>query len=482
VKYTSTPAGNDATGKQSSSSPIPPKPGPDKSPPQDGLPVPRRYYAAGVVMVGMSLSVLDATIANVALPTISKALDIDPALSVWIVNAYSVTIVMLLLPMSALAERVGFRRMFAFGLGLFTLASLACSMADSLTTLTLARIFQGVGAASLMCMFGGLMRYIYPLSKLGRGISFNATLVALMSVLGPTLGSAILAVAKWPWIFAVNVPIGILGMFWVRYLPEVPRLRTRFDIPSALLCMVVFGVFIVGVDELVHDPLRGIGMIAISVLAGLMLVRRASRQAAPLVPVDLLRIKPIAYAVAASCCTFSAQMCAYVSLPFFFQSVLGRPYLQLGLLMAAWPVGTAIIAPVAGRLSDRYSAATLSGIGAACMTAGLLWLVLLPHTVGNIWIMAGMFACGLGFGFFQTPNNRSMIASAPRNRSGAVGGLQATTRVFGQSFGTALVATAFGVSSQHGPSVALVLGAICAAMGVLVNTVRFSRSARPAQS
>jgi DHA2 family multidrug resistance protein-like MFS transporter len=479
VKDTSQAAGSEEALKQDP--PSTPKPETAKPPPQDGLPKPRRYFAAGVVMVGMSLSVLDATIANVALPTISTDLHIDPAQSVWIVNAYSVSVVMLLLPMSALAERVGFRRMFALGLGLFTLASLGCSMADSLSTLTLARVIQGVGAASLMCMFGGLMRYIYPLSKLGRGISMNATLVALMSVLGPTLGSAILSVAAWPWIFAVNVPIGILGMFWVRYLPEVPRIKTPFDFVSAVLCMVVFGVFIVGVDNLVSDPIRGIGMVAVSILAGLLLVRRASRQTAPLVPVDLLRIEPVAYAVAASTCTFAAQMCAYVSLPFYFQSVLGRPYLQLGLLMAAWPVGTALIAPLAGRLSDRYSAATLSGIGAACMSAGLLWLVLLPNTVSNTWIMVGMFTCGLGFGFFQTPNNRSMIASAPRNRSGAIGGVQATTRVFGQSFGTALVATAFGLSTAHGPSVALALGSVCAALGVLVNTVRFSKSGRPAQ-
>jgi DHA2 family multidrug resistance protein-like MFS transporter len=452
--------------------------GASKSAVPDGLPTPRRYWAAAVVLLGMSLAVLDSTIANVALPTISADLNIDPASAVWIVNAYSVSVVVLLLPLSALAERVGFRRMFGLGLGLFTLASLGCAMADSLATLTLARIFQGVGAASLMCMFGGLMRYIYPLAKLGRGISVNATTVAIMSVLGPTLGSVILSVVHWPWIFAVNVPIGLFGMFLVRFLPDVPRVKTRFDIVSALLCMVVLGVFITGIDNLHSDLVRGVGMVAISVLAGILLVRRATRQAAPLVPVDLLRIPPIAYAVAASAFTFAAQMAAYVSLPFYFQSVLERSHLEVGMLMAAWPVGTGLIAPVAGRMSDRFSAATLSGVGAGCMTLGLVWLAVLPHSASNTWIMAGMFVCGLGFGFFQTPNNRSMISSAPRTRSGAIGGVQATTRVFGQSFGTALVATSFGLFPRHGPLVAVTLGAICAALAVVVNTVRFSRVGR----
>lgn len=474
----------DLRGSPASEQSSPSGAGPDKSSSKcatpDGLPTPRRYWAAGVVLLGISLAVLDSTIANVALPTISVDLNIDPASAVWIVNAYSVSVVVMLLPLSALAERVGFRRMFGLGLGLFTLASLACAMSNSLTTLTLARMFQGVGAASLMCMFGGLMRYIYPLSKLGRGISVNATTVAIMSVLGPTLGSVILSVVDWPWIFAVNVPIGLFGLFLVRFLPDVPRVKTRFDVVSALLCMVVLGVFITGIDNLHADLVRGVGMVAISVLAGILLVRRATRQAAPLVPVDLLRIPPIAYAVAASACTFAAQMSAYVSLPFYFQSVLGRSHLEVGMLMAAWPVGTGLIAPVAGRMSDRFSAATLSGVGAGCMAVGLVWLAVLPHSASNPWIMAGMFVCGLGFGFFQTPNNRSMISSAPRTRSGAIGGVQATTRVFGQSFGTALVATSFGLFPRHGPLVAVTLGAICAGLAVVVNTVRFTRAGRAA--
>ena len=196
-------------------------------------------------------------------------------------------------------------------------------------------------------------------------------------------------------------------------------------------------------------------------------------------PVDLLRIRPLAYAVAASACTFAAQMASYVSLPFYFQQVLGRPYLEVGMLMGAWPVGTALVAPLAGRLSDRYSPATMSGIGAATMVAGMLWLALLPTHVSNAPILAGMFVAGLGFGFFQTPNNRAMLSAAPRARSGAAGGLQATTRVFGQSFGTALVAIAFSLSAAHGPGLALVLGTVCAALAVAVNAIRFNRLRTP---
>ncbi len=348
-----------------------PQGGGAKPAPPDGLPAPRRYWAAATVMTGISLSVLDTTIANVALPTIAVDLHASPAEAVWVVNAYNLAVVMTLLPLSALAERIGFRRMFTFGLMLFTLASLGCALAGTLWQLTAARVFQGVGAATLMCMFGGLVRNIYPLKMLGRGISINATTVAVMSVLGPTIGSAILSVAPWPWIFAVNLPICVLAMFGLRHLPEVPRNDVKLDWVSALLCMATLGVFISGVDMMGQDLLRGIGLVAIASVAGLVLVRRVSKQPAPLVPVDLLRIRPLAFAVGASACTFAAQMASYVSLPFYFQQVLGRPYLEVGMLMGAWPVGTAIIAPLAGRLSDRYSAATLSGVGAATMVAGM---------------------------------------------------------------------------------------------------------------
>ena len=312
---------------------------------------------------------------------------------------------------------------------------------------------------------------------LGRGISINATTVAVMSVLGPTIGSAILSVAPWPWIFAVNLPVCVLAMLGLRHLPEVPRNNVAFDGISALLSMATLGVFISGVDMMGADLLRGIGLVAIAAVLGIVLMRRASGQTAPLVPVDLLRIRPLAYAVAASACTFAAQMASYVSLPFYFQQVLGRPYLEVGMLMGAWPVGTALVAPLAGRLSDRYSPATMSGIGAATMVAGMLWLALLPTHVSNAPFWR---ACSWRAWASASSRRRTTAPCClPRRARSGAGGLQATTRVFGQSFGTALVAIAFSLSAAHGPGLALVLGTVCAALAVAVNAIRFNRLRTP---
>src|SRR3546814_2917634 len=159
----------------------------------------------------------------------SDLLSIDPADVVWAVIAYNLVVVVSLLPLSAVAERIGFRRMFAIGMTLFMLASLASAASESLLGLLLSRMAQGLGSAMLMCLFGGLVRNIYPLNKLGMGISLNAMTVGSMAVLGPTIGAFILQFASWHWIFLVNIPICIGTYFGIRFLPDVQRNRGRFD-------------------------------------------------------------------------------------------------------------------------------------------------------------------------------------------------------------------------------------------------------------
>ncbi len=438
----------------------------------DGLPVPRRYWAIAVQLTAIIISVLDNSIANVSLPTIAQALNARPEQAMWIVNAYNLTLLATLLPFSALGERIGFRRVFAGGLVLFSLAALACSQARSFEVLAVARVFQGLGSAALMSMMGGLMRHIYPSHLLGRGIGMNAMIVGVAAGLGPTVSSTILSVADWPWLFAINVPLGLITLFGVKMLPESGRSNTRFDAIVAALSATTLILIVVGVDHLASNPLLGIGLIACGLLAGWTLVRRASGQAAPLVPVDLFRQSLFSYAVVSSLFLFGAQMAAFVALPFYFQSVLGRDQIAIGFLMTAWPICGAIMAPIAGRLADHYSAAALSGIGAGTMVLGMVAIMLLPKDVGDAWIVACMALGGVGFGFFQSPNNRAMLTAVPLHRSGAAGGVQATTRTFGQSLGIAMVAIAFSLSEINGATMAVWFAVAYGIAAVLVNVVR----------
>lgn len=439
----------------------------------DGLEIPRRHWAAATLLLALTVTVLDASMVNVALPEIARVLDIDPARVVWVVIAYSLVVVVSLLPLSAVAERIGFRRMFALGMSLFLVSSLASAAATSLAWLIGSRMAQGLSSAMLMCLFGGLVRNIYPLNRLALGISLNAMVVGVMSVLGPTIGAFIVAASSWHWIFLVNVPICVVAFFGVRQLPDVPRNAGRFDWVACLLSIPFFGLTIAGLDALVSAPALAALCLVGAALAGWALVRRSRGQTAPIVPVDLLRITPIAYAVGASGFSFAAQMAAFVSLPFYFKQTMLYSYADVGLLLGAWSVGVAVMAPVAGYMSGRFSVAVLCGIGAAAMALGIFLLLLLPPDVIFMWPMLAMLLGGVGFGFFQTPNNRALLAGAPRNRSGAAGAMQATTRVFGQSFGTALVGVAFTLSQNHGVAMGVSVSIVCALAAMAINIARY---------
>jgi DHA2 family multidrug resistance protein-like MFS transporter len=442
----------------------------------DGLPTPRRYWAIAAILLAITMAVLDGAIANVALPAIARDLNASPAASIWVVSAYQLAIVVSLLPFASLGDILGYRRVFQAGLLVFTLASLGCSLSGSLVGLTLARILQGFGAAALMSVNAALVRFTYPHRLLGRAIGINALTVALSSATGPTVASAILSAAEWPWLFAINLPTGLLALLIAnKALPHTERSRNPFDLASALLNALTFGLLIVGAEGLSSDPRRGALALAGGLAAGVVLVRRQLSRTSPLVPVDLLRIPVIAFSVTASICSFSAQMLAFVSLPFYFQNVLGRSQVETGLLMTPWPVAVAVMAPIAGRLADRISAAILCGVGSVILSAGLTLLALLPPHAASSTIACGMALCGVGFGFFQSPNNRAMLSAAPKARSGGAGGMQATARLLGQTCGATLVAVAFRTFSSHGATVALGGGACFAALAAVVSTFRHHR-------
>jgi DHA2 family multidrug resistance protein-like MFS transporter len=440
-----------------------------------GLPVPQRYWAMLVIALGLTLAVLDSAIANVALPTIARNLHASAAGSIWVVNAYQLAITISLLPLASLGDRIGYRRVYLSGLVLFTVSSFGCALSTSLPTLAFARVIQGFGAAGIMSVNTALVRMIYPAGQLGRGVAVNAMVVAVSSAIGPTVASGVLAVASWPWLFAINVPIGIAAIGGgFKALPMNPGHESPYDYLSAVMNAFVFGLLIFAVDGLGHG--ERLGYVAVEAIGALVIgyffVRRQLTQAAPLLPIDLLRIPVFALSVGTSVCSFCAQMLAFVSLPFMLQDTLGLSQVETGLLMTPWPAIIILAAPISGLLSDKVSAGWLGGIGLAALTLGLLLLATLgphPDPLQIVWRMA---LCGAGFGIFQSPNNRTMLAAAPRERSGGASGMLGTARLTGQTLGAALVALIFGVAPQNGPIVALYVAAGFAAVASVVSTMR----------
>ena len=222
--------------------------------------------------------------------------------------------------------------------------------------------------------------------------------------------------------FWINAPIGLVNLvIAARALPYADRSRRPFDPVSATLNAVAFGLFFVGVDAFTHgggagNSAIGVAELVVAAVAGVVLVRREAGAAAPLIPIDLLRIRMFSLSVATSICSFAAQALAFVALPFYFELELGRTQVETGLLMTPWPVAVGFAAPLAGRLSDRFPAAILGSIGLAALTAGLALMARLPPHPTFVDIAWPMAICGAGFGFFRRPT----IASCCRRRRASV--------------------------------------------------------------
>ncbi|WP_016261503.1 MFS transporter [Yersinia pestis] len=426
------------------------------------------------------MAVLDGTIANVALPTIARDLNTSPATSIWVVNAYQLAITISLLSMASLGDIIGYRRVYQAGLLIFSVTSLFCALSDSLWTLTFARVLQGFGAAALMSVNTALIRIIYPRAQLGRGIGINTLIVAVSSAAGPSIAAAVLSVASWQWLFALNVPIGLLAWcLGIKFLPanNTKSNGNRFDITSCVLNALTFGLLITAISGFSQgqSPAVIAAQVVALLLIGFFFVRRQLTQSFPLLPVDLLRIPIFALSIGTSIFSFAAQMLAMVSLPFFLQTVLGRDEVATGLLLTPWPLATMVIAPIAGRLVERYHAGLLGGIGLAVFASGLFLLAVLPANPSDVDIIWRMILCGAGFGLFQTPNNHTIISAAPQHRSGGASGMLGTARLLGQTSGAALVALMFNMFSTNGTHASLILAGCFASIAALVSLLRVTQ-------
>ena len=309
--------------------------------PPDGMPVPQRFWAFAAVVTAIALSVMDSSVANVALPTIARDLHATPASSILTVSAYQLAIVISLLPLAALGDIYGYRQIYLGGVVVFTLASLGCALSGSMNMLIAARTVQGFGASGIMSVNAALVRYIFPQNRLGRALGYNALTISISATIGPSFASFVLSFAGWPWLFAINFPLGILG-FWIgiRNLPWSARSGHRFDILSAALAATTFGSLVIAINSTSRGTPAWLLtlQVLIGTIAGVWMVRRQLGVPAPLLPVDLLKIPLLALSAATSICTFVAQMLAFVALPFYMQSSLGLRATTIGFLIMPWPL------------------------------------------------------------------------------------------------------------------------------------------------
>jgi DHA2 family multidrug resistance protein-like MFS transporter len=258
------------------------------------------------------MSVLDASIANVALPTISHELRASPTASIWVVNGFQIAVTATLFAFASLGELIGYATVYRAGVGLFTLGSLLCALSHSLPQLVASRVVQGLGAAMIMGIQPGMIRRIYPPRLLGRGTGWMALTVATSAAAGPTIGGTILAVAPWPWLFAINVPIGVVDLFVsAKTIPHFPPTGAlgEYDLPGAIWVGLALSFFTLGVEAIAHGGTGAIvaGCFAVSVAALVLFILRELRARRPLVSLALFKRPAFSLSSATSACSYTAQ-------------------------------------------------------------------------------------------------------------------------------------------------------------------------------
>jgi len=274
------------------------------------------------------------------------------------------------------------------------------------------------------------------------------------------------------------VPIGLVTLaLAVRSLPHTRPAEHSFDWQSAALSAVTFGVGIAAIDSLGHGEPLVICLLEFGIAAaagGALLYRGTHMTSPPLLPVDLLRIPIFALSIATSIASFCGQMLAFTALPFYLQSRFGYSAVEMGLLITPWPLAVGVAAPIAGRLVERYPAGLLGGIGLLVFALGLATLAFLPAHPTPVDVIWRMALAGFGFGLFQTPNNRTMIAAAPRERSGGASGMLGTARLLGQTTGAALVALFLARYPAEGTQISLLAAVGAALLGAMLSMLRLS--------
>jgi len=401
------------------------------------------------ISVGSFMSSLDSSIVNVALPTMSKSFNADLSTLQWVVTAYLLTIMSFLLVAGRLADLFGRKRVYSTGFLIFTIGSILSSFAPNIWFLIGARIFQALGAAMLMANSAAIITSVFPPKERGRGLGLIGTVVALGSLAGPALGGLLVGFAGWRSIFYVNIPIGIIGYLAAQIIlppDQPPKSAGKFDTRGAVL----FAGGIVGIMFSISNGqswgwtstpiLLGFGLGTIFLALFFITERKVAN---PMIDFSLFHNRPFLIGNLSSFLSFTATFSNVMLMPFYLQHVLNYSPSQVGLLMTAFPLMMAVVAPLSGYASDRIGPVILTTGGLLFTASGLFYLSTLTAGSTALEIVIGPALMGIGSGMFNSPNNNSVMSSVPKAKLGIAGGLNALLRNVGMVVGISFSVSLF---------------------------------------
>jgi EmrB/QacA subfamily drug resistance transporter len=462
--------------------------------PQPQLHPHTKWWVLLAVGIGSIMSPLDGSVVNIALPVITKTFGTTITIVEWVSMAYLLTISTLLLTYGRVGDMIGHRQVYLGGFVVFTFGSLLCAFASGINMLIAFRVVQALGAGMMMSAGPAIITAAFPASERGRALGINGMMVGLGLAAGPALGGILVKTLGWRSIFMINLPIGMLGIWWAaRVLPiAMPPTRVRsFDIPGATLLSAALFLILLALSRGQawgwHSPLV-MGMWVVGALLFVQFIRVEQRTADPMVDLSLFRIRLFSAANASALLNFMAQFTVTFLMPFYLQDTLAMPPNQAGLVMLAFPATMLVMAPISGSLSDRLGSSLLSPLGMAIVTVGLWSMSQLNAASGSMEIFGRLSLIGLGSGLFQAPNNSAIMGSVSPDRLGMASGMLATMRNIGMVLGIATSGAVFTIRQAYymqaapalvGPAAQLaalqdtfMVGAGFAMLGVLAALVR----------
>ncbi|MCW4780701.1 MFS transporter [Enterobacter chuandaensis] len=450
-------------------------------PGDEGLPGHERARVMIALMTTTLMGVFDGTMINVALPSMANAMKVSADIAVWFANGYLLSAAMTLAIFAALAARVGYRSVFLAGLATFTIASLGCALATTPDVLIGMRILQGIGGAATLSIAPGILRSVFPGRLLGRVLGLHALLIAASTAIAPVLGGTILEALRWEWLFAINIIPGSVALLlaWKALPRESASQKMPFDTAGAVLSAILLGSTIVTANHSRHISQETACWAMLAILSAIAFIWHIRRTQSPLLPPVMFSNGRFTLAALTSLASFVSQGITFVALPFLFQSVYGYTPLESALLFTPWPIGIVIIAPHAGRWADTISAPLISTIGLIVFVCGLILLATMPENPSAWNICLRSLVCGIGFGCFQSPNNREMLANVAREYASYASGVLSIVRTFGQCLGTAAVGVLLATTeSDHDRAVHFALWiAVIASTGAVLFSVSRLRPA-----
>ena len=416
-----------------------------------------RWYALAVIMTGSMMGTLDASIANVALPTLARVYSTSVDNAEWVILSFMLVTASSLVLFGRLGDMFGQKRIYLGGFVIFGLSSLACAFSPTLVFMIVARAIQAIGAGMLVSSNQALIVDSFPAHQRGRAIGFNGAAVAVGLSLGPILGGAIITFGDWRWIFLINVPISILALIAAGFVlkRQTPKAGEGFDPLGALLSSA--GLFLISL-ALSRSHIWGWtslwtwGLLVLGAVMLALFITVERRVKFPTLDLSLFDNRVFAFSVLAAVIYFIGFSGVVFIVPLAAQTTLGDSAMAAGLLLVPITAMNIVLAPLAGGLSDRVPARYVSTAGALVVGIGMFLMSRLPHYPPRWEMVLFLLIAGAGTAVFSQPNNSAIMGSAPATRRGIAGGTLATARTIGQLLGIAVAsAVYFARVVQLGP-------------------------------